>query len=175
MQGGGNFNSQAPYNNQPNYGNNPGPYQDQQGFNNQGAYNNQGPYPSQQGFNNQGPYPNQQGFNNQGPYPNQPIQGHGNENIVVNVQIQQPPMSYIPYPQMNIINMNNQNLVPEAVNILASSVSVFVKQEVNIMEMLTGCEQKNRYDIYVRLQNGQQLRMFRCKEESDFCMRICCQ
>jgi len=171
MQGGAQFNSQAPYQDQQNY-NNQGPYPNQQGF------NNQGPYPNQQGFNNQGPYPNQQGFNNQGPYPNQqgPYPGQqGHENIVVNVQIQQPPMSYIPYPQMNIINMNNTNLVSEAVNILASSVSVFVKQEVNIMEMLTGCEQKNRYDVYVRLQNGQQLRMFRCKEESDFCMRICCQ
>ena len=85
-----------------------------------------------------------------------------------------PQPNYIPYPVMNLVNMN-QNLVSQAVNILAGASSVFIKQEINILEMLTGCEQKNRYDIWVKFPQGPHQRLFRCKEESDFCMRLCCQ
>jgi len=80
------------------------------------------------------------------------------------------------YPTYNLVTFKYANLVQEAKNWLYQATSVFVKQEVNVLEMMTGCEQKNRYDIYVRTPNTgpMGMRIFRCKEESDFCMRQCC-
>ena len=184
----GGLNSQQIYNNnQPGFNNN------QQGFNNnQQEYNN-----IQPGFNNNQQYINNQpGLNkNQQEYiNNQPglnknqqeyiINQPGFNNnqqeyinyqgpVVVNVIISNQP-NYNPYPVINLVNMD-QNLVGQAINILAAANSVFIKQEVNLHEMMSGCEQKNRYDIWVRFEQGPHQLLFRCKEESEFCMRICCQ
>ena len=92
--------------------------------------------------------------------------------MVVNVVVQQHNSN--PYPAINLVNIN-QNQVSTAINILASATSVYIKQVINVLEMITGCEQKNRYDIFVKFQQGPAQRLFRCKEESEFCMRICCQ
>jgi hypothetical protein len=57
--------------------------------------------------------------------------------------------------------------------VLKETDTVVIKQVVNIMEILTGCEAKNRYDVFVTV-NGITIRIFRCKEESGWCMRNCC-
>lgn len=85
-----------------------------------------------------------------------------------------PPQNYFAYPVM-VIQGSYMNMVEQAKEILKFATAVHIKQEINILEMITGCEQKNRYDIYVRYEGGATKRIFRCKEESDFCMRLCCQ
>jgi hypothetical protein len=63
--------------------------------------------------------------------------------------------------------------IKDPFTILSETDSVVIKQEINIFEILTGCEVKNRYDVYVTY-NGMTIRLFRCKEQSGWCMRNCC-
>jgi hypothetical protein len=55
---------------------------------------------------------------------------------------------------------------------LATISSVFIKQEINIFEVLTGCETKSRFHVYARTQFGYKY-LFKCKEESGWCERNC--
>jgi len=57
--------------------------------------------------------------------------------------------------------------------ILRTAEKAVVKMQVNLLQILTGYEQRNRYDVFV-LSNGMTIRLFRCKEESGWCMRQCC-
>ena len=57
--------------------------------------------------------------------------------------------------------------------ILNGTDTVVIQQRVNILELLTGCEQRNSYEVYVNV-NGMTIRMFSCKEQSSCCMRFCC-
>ena len=151
----------------------------QQGFNQQG-YNQQG-Y-NQQGFNQQG-Y-NQQGFNQQGF--NQ--QGQQNYNQGFNQQGNNQG-GYNQIPNYNNNNqMNNQN-IQQIVNqvkfqlgicddpmvLLNEAKVAYVKQKPCMMELLTGCETKNIYDVYGRDKNGQAIYLFKCKEDSGCCERQYCR
>jgi len=48
-----------------------------------------------------------------------------------------------------------------------------VIQAPSLVEILCGCVMEKRFDVYIRT-GGQTIRLFRCKEESGFCMRQCC-
>ena len=63
--------------------------------------------------------------------------------------------------------------IKDPFQILLETDTCVIKQSVNIIQMLTGCEQKNRYDVFVTM-NGITIRLFRCKEQSGWCMRNCC-
>jgi hypothetical protein len=65
------------------------------------------------------------------------------------------------------------SLVQDPMQELARSQKVYVKQKIELLEMLTGCETPNRYHVYSMGQNGQWSYLFKCKEQSGWCMRNC--
>jgi hypothetical protein len=56
---------------------------------------------------------------------------------------------------------------------LRNAKSAFIKQKVELFEVLTGCETKNRYSVFLRYDNGINALLFKCKEESSWCSRNC--
>ena len=56
---------------------------------------------------------------------------------------------------------------------LRDARSAFIKQKIELMEIFTGCESKNRYNVYLRYDNGVNAFLFKCKEESTWCSRNC--
>ena len=56
---------------------------------------------------------------------------------------------------------------------LRNAKSAFIKQKVELLEMLTGCETKNRYNVYLTFPNGHNALVFKCKEESGCLARQC--
>lgn len=63
---------------------------------------------------------------------------------------------------------------PDPLQILAQASTAIVKQQIELLEILSGCETANRYHVYVKLQNGQMVYLFKCKEKSGWCVRNCC-
>lgn len=57
---------------------------------------------------------------------------------------------------------------------LSEAKSAIVKQQVELLEVLTGCESQNRYHVYITTHSGQFVYLFKCKEESECCYRSCC-
>jgi hypothetical protein len=57
---------------------------------------------------------------------------------------------------------------------LSHAVAAIIKQEIEILEIISGCETKNRYHVYIRNQQGGFTYLFKCKEESGWCVRQCC-
>ena len=58
---------------------------------------------------------------------------------------------------------------------LALTDFCFIKQKVELFEVITGCETKNRYNIFIRNYDGSFLYLFKVKENSNFCVRFCCR
>ena len=63
--------------------------------------------------------------------------------------------------------------VNDPLSILQIAPQVKIKQTIEWLEVITGYETKNRYIIYAKI-NSQNFYLFKCKEESGFCMRNCC-
>jgi len=57
--------------------------------------------------------------------------------------------------------------------VLQMSPTCVIKQEINFLNMITPCEMPQRYDVFVTF-NGMTIRLFRCRENSGFCVRQCC-
>jgi len=70
-------------------------------------------------------------------------------------------------------NMNMNSVPDEAMNLLAQSTGCFVKQRMELLEILTGCETKNRYDVALKINNTFYM-AFHCKEVSNCCCRNFC-
>ena len=49
----------------------------------------------------------------------------------------------------------------------------YLKQQREFLEIYTGCETINRYHVFVRDENGEDTYLFKCKEESGWCVRNC--
>lgn len=56
---------------------------------------------------------------------------------------------------------------------LQMAEGAFVKQKVEIFEMLSGCETNNTYYVFLRLPNNEYAYIFKCKEKSGWCARNC--
>lgn len=58
---------------------------------------------------------------------------------------------------------------------LESRDGVFIKQKLEIGEILTGCQQANTYNVYPLSKDGDKkgAKLFKCKEQSDCCARVC--
>ena len=56
---------------------------------------------------------------------------------------------------------------------LSASNSAYIKQKIDLLEVFTGCETKNRYNVILNFPNGPSAFLFKCKEESDCCSRNC--
>jgi hypothetical protein len=55
------------------------------------------------------------------------------------------------------------------------NTGIFVKQQFDLMEALTGCEQANTYYVYEMTKEGdhKKKKIFKCKEKSGWCARNC--
>ena len=96
----------------------------------------------------------------------------------------QPQVGYMPpqYPQQQV-QVVGQPLVMFGLQYvfvqdpmieLANSIKAVIHQQVEIFEMISGCETANRYHVFVQNAQGLTQYLFKCKEESGWCMRNCC-
>lgn len=60
--------------------------------------------------------------------------------------------------------------IPPGLEYMSALDQIIVKQKIEILELLTGCEMQNKYDVLNSV--GQQC--YYAEEESEFCNRICC-
>ena len=58
---------------------------------------------------------------------------------------------------------------------LSQAKSAIIKQQVELLEILTGCETQNRYHVYITTHSGEFVYLFKCKEQSGWCDRNCCR
>ena len=73
--------------------------------------------------------------------------------------------------QINYQDTENWNTMKSS---LEQIQEVIIKQESDILEAVTGCQEPNNYHIYGRLPNGEKCYIFRCKEFSSCAMRCFC-
>jgi hypothetical protein len=64
-------------------------------------------------------------------------------------------------------------LVSDAHLALNAANSAYIKQKVELLEILTGCETKNRYNVILNFPNLTSAFLFKCKEESSCLSRNC--
>lgn len=57
---------------------------------------------------------------------------------------------------------------------LANSTMATIKQKFELAEVLTGCETKNQYYVFVKDQYGNEKYLFKAKEKSNWCCRNFC-
>lgn len=71
--------------------------------------------------------------------------------------------------------MQNANYTKDPISALSGAKSVFIKQTIEWVEMVSGYETPNRYQVYYKNQGDSHYTMlFSCKEISDYCSRQCC-
>lgn len=131
-------------------------------------------------------YPQQNIYNQQHPLDqniiNRQIDMYNQNNQLYNVPSNQP--MYINqnfvYPQQQINQINNQRFggiqyifVSDPLTELNNCSGVLIKQEPELLEILTGCETPNRYHVFGQTNSGY-IYLFKCLEKSGFCMRNCC-
>lgn len=56
---------------------------------------------------------------------------------------------------------------------LAQSTGAIIRQEIEMFEVVTGCETQNRYNVFIQSSMGLKY-AFRCIERSGCCCRTCC-
>ena len=71
------------------------------------------------------------------------------------------------------IMLPNIGYTTDPLVILDNAPVVKIRQQIEWLEIVTCCETKNRYDVYARI-NEQNVFLFKCKEQSGWCMRNCC-
>ena len=81
----------------------------------------------------------------------------------------QPGVGYMPPMQPNPMVF-----VENPLQELAASKVAIIEQQIELLEMITGCETKNRYHVFLQNPYGQKKFLFKCKEESGCCERNCC-
>ena len=73
------------------------------------------------------------------------------------------------------LNANGLNYCEDPFQILENVNRAFIYQEIDVWEEVSGCDQKNAYNVCVVDPITQmQYYLFRCKEDSSFCQRCCC-
>lgn len=65
-------------------------------------------------------------------------------------------------------------LVPDVFKELESNTEVVVEQKIELLEVLSGCETANRYNVYLLDKDKNKKFLFKCKEESSWWCRNCC-
>ena len=62
-------------------------------------------------------------------------------------------------------------LVPDPFRELAMNSEVVVEQKIELLEVISGCESANRYNVYLLDKDKTKKFLFKCKEESSWCCR----
>ena len=65
-------------------------------------------------------------------------------------------------------------LVPDVFKELAENQEVVVEQKIELLEVLSGCETANRYNVYLLDKDKVKKFLFKCKEQSSWFCRNCC-
>ena len=65
-------------------------------------------------------------------------------------------------------------LVPDVLKELSENQEVVIEQKIELLEVLTGCESANRYNVYLLDKDKTKKFLFKCKEISNWCCRNCC-
>ena len=68
----------------------------------------------------------------------------------------------------------NYSLSQNPLETLKIAASAKIVQKLELLELITGCETKNRYSVYITDTFGMQHLLFKCKEDSSWCSRNCC-
>ena len=99
-----------------------------------------------------------------------PVKGMVNQNYqTVPMQAAQPVQSNA------ALNPNSLNYCEDPFQILENVNRAYIYQEIDAWEEVSGCDQKNAYNVCVEDPLTQmQYYLFRCKEDSSFCQRCCC-
>jgi len=72
--------------------------------------------------------------------------------------------------------MNNVLFSTNPFESLQYAKEAIIKQQVDMLQVMTGCETPNRFYVFLKdPQTGAKTFLFKCKEESDACMRVCCR
>ena len=122
---------------------------------------------------------NQDEYKNGEFIPGQVIPGQPIENIPIPQNNINPQINNQIIPNKNIISPENISLninnIHEAImEKINKANQMVIKQEIEIGEVITGCETKNRYNIYLIDSNNEKNLIFKCKEISSCLMRNCC-
>ena len=80
----------------------------------------------------------------------------------------------MPYMPANLIN-TPQNFIyfQDPMTELAQSTGAIIRQQIELMEVMTGCETQNRYHVFLQTPMGLKY-AFKCNERSEGCARCCC-
>lgn len=163
-------NNQQPQNfNQPPQNYNQPP----QNFNQPPQYNNQPPQYNQPPQNyNQPPQYNQtnQGYN-------QPPYQQGQPQYQGQVPQQQQGMYIDPNNMQPLLDQikKQMNVVQDPMYVLSESNICYVRQQPCMMELVSGCDTQNIYDVYCKSKDGEVLMLFKGKEYSGCCERQFCR
>lgn len=58
---------------------------------------------------------------------------------------------------------------------LSRSNFAYIKQKIELLEIMTKFETKNRYNIFIKNPDDTVLFLYKAKEDSGCCSRQCCQ
>ena len=72
------------------------------------------------------------------------------------------------------IQKSNSNTLELLKSSLADISEIVIKQEVDVLEAVIGCQQPNNYQVYGKLPNGEKKSIFKCREFSSCGMRCLC-
>ena len=77
-------------------------------------------------------------------------------------------------PGMIMVQANPLNFM-NGLDKLMSVPGVYIKQKLELLEVLTGCETENKYVVYPASETGEKLKhsMFKAKEKSNCLARVC--
>ncbi len=99
-----------------------------------------------------------------------------NQNIMTNVTPTNqsiPTQDFLIQNDMYMENNFSAFFTFDYMQALKHAKSAFVKQKVELFEVISGCETKNRYKVFLKFENGNNALIFKCKEESTCCSRHC--
>lgn len=71
----------------------------------------------------------------------------------------------------NIIKLESMKSLKSTIK---KTTEMIIKQEADVLEAVTGCQEPNNYNVYARQPNGDKVFIFKCKEFSGCAMRYFC-
>lgn len=65
-------------------------------------------------------------------------------------------------------------ITPDPLSMLANAKNAYIEQQIELAEMITGCETSNRYHVYIITHSNELVYLFKCKEQSSCFSKQCC-
>ena len=113
-------------------------------------------------------------YNNPNMYNNNPNMMPDSSHMIINNQFAAPGvMMGNPNDMFILGNMKAFYEPLDYMNALRKAKGAHIKQKVEILEAITGCETNNRYNVFLNYGDENYAYVFKCKEESDWISRNC--